>query len=87
MKIILRNPIGQIKRFLHWNRDDYPISVVQPSTNSTPVRPPRRKKANTIAPLDNSNNVTVISHINNSTLHDIDSHDEEKRINGESLHI
>jgi hypothetical protein len=87
MKIVLRNPFGQIKRLLNWNRADYPINVVQPSTNSTPIRPPRRKKANTIAPLDNSNNVTVISHINNSTMHDIDNDDEDKRINGESMHI
>lgn len=87
---ILRNPFGKIRNLLRWNRDDYPISAVQPASPN-PIRPPRRRKLNSVAPSENSNNITIISH-NKTYVHDIDSDEvEEKSSNGVkrdgSLHI
>lgn len=63
------------------------------SVNGTPrpVRPPRRRKLNSVTPSESSNNITIISH-NKAYVHEIDSDDVEvKSSNGVkrdgSLHI
>lgn len=74
-----RNTIGKIMGFFHWNQGEYPISAVQPaSSNSTPNRPPRRRKINSVAPSEHSNNITIISH-NNAYVHDIDDDELEEK--------
>ena len=62
------------------------------STNGTPVRPPRRRKLNSVAPSEDTSNITIISHNKCAYVQEIDSDDvEEKSSNGvkreSSLHI